>query len=121
VLGHNDSEADDQSPEYFDDVEGHTFGWDNESPERRVHVGAFKAEWRPITNHEFQQFWLGEGKRLGVQTPKSWVIEDDVIKVFFFNIGSLSIFLISPRSERCMVMSPWKSQHTGLFLLHTTT
>lgn len=81
VLGHHDSEADDQSPEYFDDVKGHTFGWDNESPERHVHVGAFKAEWRPISNHEFQQFWLREGKRLGLQIPKSWVIEDDVIKI----------------------------------------
>jgi hypothetical protein len=84
VLGHHDSEADDENPQYIDDVQGRTFGWDNESPERHVHVGAFKAEWRPISNHEFQQFRLGEGKRLGVQMPKSWVIEDDVIKVFFF-------------------------------------
>jgi formylglycine-generating enzyme required for sulfatase activity len=84
ALGHNDSEADDQNPQYFDDVRGHTFGWDNENPERHVHVGAFKAEWRPISNHEFQQFWLGEGKRMGVQMPKSWVIEDEVIKIRTF-------------------------------------
>jgi formylglycine-generating enzyme required for sulfatase activity len=84
ALGHNDSEADDQNPQYFDDVQGHTFGWDNENPERHVHVGAFKAEWRPISNHEFQQFWLGEGKRMGVQMPKSWVIEDEVIKIRTF-------------------------------------
>ena len=83
VLGHHDSEADDQNPQYFDDIQGHTFGWDNESPERHVHVGAFNAEWRPISNHEFQQFWLGEGKRMGVQMPKSWVIENEVIKVSF--------------------------------------
>ena len=96
VLGHHDSEADDQSPLYFDDVQGHTFGWDNESPERHVHVDAFKAEWRPISNLEFHQFWLGEGKRLGAQIPKSWVIEDDVVKVFlsfFFNIGRLTCYI----------------------------
>ena len=84
LLGHHDSEADDKNPEYSDDVQGHTFGWDNESPERHVHVGAFKAEWRPISNLEFQQFWLGEGKHLGIEMPKSWVVEDGDVKVPFF-------------------------------------
>lgn len=88
VLGHHDCEADDQNPRLAEDVQGHTFGWDNESPERHVTVSVFKAEWRPISNHEFYQFWMGEGKHLGVQMPKSWVIsEDEVIKVFLFFVS----------------------------------
>lgn len=128
ILGHQDSEADDERPEFVEDVQGHNFGWDNESPERHVTVDAFKAEWRPVSNHEFQQFWLGEGKRLGVQMPKSWVIaEDEDIKVcvlflfFLFYFQNWLTYVKSPRSEHCMVMSRWRSQHTGLFSLHTTT
>ena len=85
-LGHHDSEADDQNLRVVEDVKGHTFGWDNESPERHVTVGAFKAEWRPISNHEFLQFWMGEGKNLGVQMPTSWTVaEDGDIKVSFLS------------------------------------
>ncbi|KAI8994191.1 DUF323 domain-containing protein [Trametes punicea] len=70
TLGHDDDEADDDST----DVYGHAFGWDNEHPERKVHVGKFKIEWRPITNGQFYEFYVGEGKDSGkVKFPKSWI------------------------------------------------
>uniref|UniRef100_A0A8H7Y2K3 Uncharacterized protein n=1 Tax=Psilocybe cubensis TaxID=181762 RepID=A0A8H7Y2K3_PSICU len=76
ILGHNDSEGDDKLPHLSEStVQGHTFGWDNESPARQVHVEAFKAEWRPVTNGEFERFWRGPGKNL-VQVPKSWVVDE---------------------------------------------
>lgn len=81
TLGHEDSEADDKVPHLAETrVRGHTFGWDNESPARQVHVGSFKAEWRPVTNGEFEIFWRGPGKDL-VQVPKSWVEENGVLQV----------------------------------------
>ena len=61
------------------DVAGHDFGWDNESPSRRVFAGAFRAEWRPVSNGEFAAFLkMGEGM---VGMPKSWVAEVEEIKV----------------------------------------
>ena len=80
ILGHQDSEGDDKSPEFAEDVVGHTFGWDNESPPRAVQVGQFKAEWRLVTNGEFEEFWRGPGKDL-VEMPKSWVEDNHGIKV----------------------------------------
>ena len=80
ILGHQDSEGDDKSPEFTEDVVGHTFGWDNESPPRAVKVGQFKAEWRLVTNGEFEVFWRGPGKDL-VEMPKSWIEDDYGIKV----------------------------------------
>ncbi|KAI5239406.1 hypothetical protein E4T43_06782 [Aureobasidium subglaciale] len=40
---------DNSGPEHF-------FGWDNEKPKRTVHVPAFKAKGRPITNGEFAKY-----------------------------------------------------------------
>ena len=40
-----------------------------------VHVGAFRVEWRPVTNGEFEAFWRGAGKG-GVDMPASWVQSD---------------------------------------------
>jgi formylglycine-generating enzyme required for sulfatase activity len=79
-LGHDDSEADDQDPllNGIDDVVNRTYGWDNESPARVVEVGAFKAEWRPITNDEYMAFWKSSTDK---ELPKSWVEEDGEIKV----------------------------------------
>lgn len=80
TLGHDDSEADDQDPllNGIDDVVNRTYGWDNESPARVVEVGAFKAEWRPITNDEYMAFWKSSTDK---ELPKSWVEEDGEIKV----------------------------------------
>lgn len=78
VLGHQDSEADDFKPEFEHQVEGHAFGWDNESPPRCVEVPKFKAEWRPVSNGEFYKYWREHGE---VEMPKSWVHEDEEVKV----------------------------------------
>ncbi|KAI0365693.1 DUF323 domain-containing protein [Pilatotrama ljubarskyi] len=79
TLGHDDDEADDEST----DVLGHSFGWDNEHPQRTVHVGEFKIEWRPVTNGQFYDFYYaGGGKDTPkVQFPKSWVEIDGEIFV----------------------------------------
>ena len=76
-LGHDDAEAEDNSL----DID-HEFGWDNEHPKRNVQVERFEISWRPVTNMQFYQFYLGEGKDK-VQLPKSWVEEDEEIKVDF--------------------------------------
>ncbi|KAF8635186.1 hypothetical protein AX17_003962 [Amanita inopinata Kibby_2008] len=82
LLGHDDCEGDDDD---LDDkkfnVNGHTFGWDNESPARCVNVGRFRAEWRPVTNGEFELFWR---KNQHVSIPKSWCIENGEVKVRTF-------------------------------------
>ncbi|KAK1229139.1 hypothetical protein PQX77_007809 [Marasmius sp. AFHP31] len=76
VLGHDDSEGDDTTSNV---VHNHEFGWDNESPPRTVHVKAFRAEWRPVTNGEFEVYWRkGKGS---VPLPKSWVEEDGEFRV----------------------------------------
>ncbi|KIK09297.1 hypothetical protein K443DRAFT_82998 [Laccaria amethystina LaAM-08-1] len=80
VLGHHDSEAEDGLPGVSENVKDHTFGWDNESPPRTVQVGAFKAEWRPVTNREFETFRNKQAKGV-VDFPKSWVDEDGEVKV----------------------------------------
>ncbi len=67
-LGHNDDEAEDHST----DVLGHSLGWDNEHPQRTVTVEKFMIEWRPVTNGQFHEFYMGHGKGK-VQFPKSWV------------------------------------------------
>ncbi|OBZ71212.1 hypothetical protein A0H81_08707 [Grifola frondosa] len=79
TVGHDDSEAEDDTT----DVAGHEFGWDNEHPKRTVHVPEFKIEWRPVTNGEFYEFFIGEGKEQ-VQLPASWVEIDGEMLVRTF-------------------------------------
>ncbi|EFI28167.1 DUF323 domain-containing protein [Coprinopsis cinerea okayama7 len=81
TMGHNDSEADDKLPHKASDIVDHTFGWDNESPARVVRVDAFKAEWRPITNAEYEAFCKRTSRE---ELPKSWVKEDGENKVRTF-------------------------------------
>jgi len=79
-LGHQDSEGDDKLEGVAEDVGGHVFGWDNESPERKFDVGALRVDWRPVSNGEFETFWRAAGgEKLGM--PGSWVEEDGEIKV----------------------------------------
>ncbi|KAL1723779.1 C-type lectin protein [Schizophyllum commune] len=99
TLGHDDSEGEDFLRQYAekdgqnaedksaqekglyteDEIVNHEFGWDNESPARATHVGAFRAEWRPVTNGEFEAYWRkSDGK---VPMPKSWVEEEGEVKV----------------------------------------
>ncbi|KAL8916792.1 MAG: hypothetical protein Q9172_006115 [Xanthocarpia lactea] len=47
----------------------HHFGWDNEKPMRRVHVPAFEAKARPLTNEDFARY-LCETNRATL--PASW-------------------------------------------------
>ncbi|KDQ27645.1 hypothetical protein PLEOSDRAFT_1064958 [Pleurotus ostreatus PC15] len=81
TLGHEDSEGDDfttdgKAVEADESFLFQEWGWDNESPARTVEVGAFRAEWRPISNSEFEAYWRGEGKDK-VSMPKSWVLSED--------------------------------------------
>ncbi|KAI0751764.1 C-type lectin protein [Daedaleopsis nitida] len=75
TLGHDDQEPDDVVPALAADVAAHEFGWDNESPARAVHVGAFRMSWRPVTNGEYEAFWREAGKELGLGLPPSWVLD----------------------------------------------
>lgn len=87
-LGHDDLEAEDDEPGKVREGDDHEYGWDNEHPERKVEVQRFEISWRPVTNGEFYEFYLGHGKDM-VELPASWVVEDGVVQVF---PGVLSIF-----------------------------
>jgi L-histidine Nalpha-methyltransferase / hercynylcysteine S-oxide synthase len=90
TLGHLDCEGEDKLDGIAEDLDGHVFGWDNESPERKVDVGAFCMDWRPVSNREFEKFWrAGGAEKLGM--PTSWAEEDGEIKVCpFFPLPSSS-------------------------------
>ncbi|KAG5644703.1 hypothetical protein DXG03_007926 [Asterophora parasitica] len=79
-LGHEDSEGDDVLDGVREDTDDHVFGWDNESPERKFEVGAFRTDWRPVSNREFETFWRENGADSS-KLPGSWVEEDGEIKV----------------------------------------
>lgn len=86
TIGIDDIEIEDEDPAKSHVVAGHTFGWDNESPKRRVAVPSFRIEWRPITNGEFFNFYrctvqdgndgLHDGKKSKLTFPASWVMID---------------------------------------------
>ncbi|KIJ65772.1 hypothetical protein HYDPIDRAFT_87355 [Hydnomerulius pinastri MD-312] len=78
VLGHQDCEGDDLKSGITEMVDGHEFGWDNESPARAVEVKQVKMEWRPITNAEYFAFFQ-DHKEVGL--PPSWVESDEGMKV----------------------------------------
>jgi formylglycine-generating enzyme required for sulfatase activity len=79
TLGHDDSERDDASKE----VGNHEFGWDNENPQRKVDVGEFRIEWRPVSNGDFYEFYEAGGSEK-VALPKSWHLVDDKVYVRVF-------------------------------------
>ena len=60
-VGLNDPEIDEGPDRYF--------GWDNEKPRRNVHVNAFEAKGRPITNGEYASF-LEQTASVGI--PATW-------------------------------------------------
>jgi formylglycine-generating enzyme required for sulfatase activity len=94
VLGHPDSEGDDYGTlaQY---VNEHVFGWDNESPTRAVAVGAFRAEWRPVSNHEYLLFWDAGGRK--TEMPASWLESG----------GEITVILHLP-------VSWWRGVDTGI-------
>ncbi|KAJ1733316.1 hypothetical protein LPJ61_001617 [Coemansia biformis] len=59
--------------------DGHTFGWDNESPSTTVAVGPFRLRTQPVTNGEYLIFLERLGRspdaasRLPLLVPQSWV------------------------------------------------
>ena len=120
TLGHEDCEGEDKLDGIEEYVDGHVFGWDNESPERKVDVCAFRMEWRPVSNREFETFWRATGKEnLGM--PGSWVEQDGEIKVclfFPFFVRHSQAWLL-PRSEQCMGLFQWISHSIGLYLHRT--
>jgi len=71
-LGHDDLEVDDNDPVKSFQVDGHEFGWDNESPMRDAHVAKFRIDWRPVTNGQFYDFYKNGGQQK-VSFPASWV------------------------------------------------
>lgn len=78
TLGHDDCEGDDFSSDVAEIIDGHAFGWDNESPARVVEVKQVKMEWRPVTNAEFFTFYK-DSKEAGL--PANWIEDEDGIKV----------------------------------------
>ncbi|KAF9073478.1 C-type lectin protein [Rhodocollybia butyracea] len=54
------------------DILEHTYGWDNESPARTVHVMPFRAEWRPVSCGEFERFWRDSNGKIAL--PASWIL-----------------------------------------------
>lgn len=60
-VGLDDPEKDTSSERYF--------GWDNEKPQRSVHVKSFRAKARPITNGEYADYLAQTGK---TAIPASW-------------------------------------------------
>jgi L-histidine Nalpha-methyltransferase / hercynylcysteine S-oxide synthase len=95
TIGHDDFEADDFDSATASDVAGHEFGWDNEHPKREVHVDKFTIDWRPVTNEQFREFYVGVGKEK-VQLPTSWVEVNGEMKV----CPILYLFSVVGRSDQ---------------------
>lgn len=64
TVGMNDPENDDGPARYF--------GWDNEKPMRKVHVPAFEAKARPLTNEDFARYLCGTNQQ---SLPASWTLD----------------------------------------------
>jgi hypothetical protein len=79
TLGHDDDEEEDVRQDKVRIPDDHEYGWDNEHPKRTVEVQEFEISWRPVTNGEFYEFYLGHGKDK-VELPASWVLEDGVVQ-----------------------------------------
>ncbi|KAJ3565282.1 hypothetical protein NP233_g7732 [Leucocoprinus birnbaumii] len=80
TIGHDDVEAEDARVVEVTLPDDHEYGWDNENPKRVVEVQQFEISWRPVTNGEFYEFYLGRGKDK-IELPASWVVEDGEVKV----------------------------------------
>ncbi|KAL8769936.1 MAG: hypothetical protein Q9209_004183 [Squamulea sp. 1 TL-2023] len=64
-VGLNDPE-DDHGPALY-------FGWDNEKPTRKIHVAAFEAKARPLTNEDFARYLYETDQD---NLPASWTLTD---------------------------------------------
>lgn len=101
TLGHDDCEGDDLNPEVTHRIDGHEFGWDNESPAREVAVGCVRMEWRPVTNEAYLAFWNAGGQKV-VELPPSWVSTDNGIEVRVSMPWMCLAHEDTDRSARCM-------------------
>ena len=63
AVGLDDPENDD-GPSRF-------FGWDNEKPRRSIHIPAFEAQARPLTNEDYARFLDETGQ---LHLPASWTV-----------------------------------------------
>lgn len=82
TVGTDDREPGDYIVDESVDVKSHDFGWDNENPRRRVEVGRFRVDFRPITIEEFYEFWVGGTSETASNSlPVSWVEDAGEIKV----------------------------------------
>ncbi|KAI8883365.1 hypothetical protein K501DRAFT_249721 [Backusella circina FSU 941] len=70
VLGHQDSENADLTRSDASSIE---FGWDNEHPQRQVHVASFKIQSRPVTNGEYYKYYKSTPQ---CKMPASWCLKD---------------------------------------------
>ena len=68
-VGHDDFEHLDAQTAYD---AGHEFGWDNESPKRKVQVDSFHISLLPISNADYLRFFEESG-RPDKLLPGSWV------------------------------------------------
>ncbi|KAL8944346.1 MAG: hypothetical protein Q9216_000531 [Gyalolechia sp. 2 TL-2023] len=71
IIGMNDPESDLGPPRYF--------GWDNEKPARKIHVPAFEAKARPLTNEDYMRYLYESGT---LTIPASWSQVADADGVF---------------------------------------
>lgn len=123
VLGHDDPEALDISPDLYTKFENVEFGWDNEHPRREVQTGEFKISWRPVSNGEFYEFYEGKGKGV-VGFPTSWVKVAGSVQVgqilhFMWSHIERYALLSVGRSAHFMDRSLSKSHGSGRYSLHT--
>ena len=121
TMGQNDDEGVDETTLYQGD---HALGWDNEHPERKVAVGQFRIEWRPVTNGEFYLFYLSDARDKNVRFPASWVDIDGRMQVSISRHPYCIIVLEADRSSRyapCTAPSRSRSRGTGRSLRPATT
>lgn len=122
TIGHDDPEEEDADPAEANAIVDHEFGWDNEHPKRQVQVEKYQIEWRPVTNGEFYEFYMGDGKGK-VKLPASWVEHKGEIQVPLplssFHLRNSHLCAYRSAHSMGLFISDW--HNTGLFSRHTTT
>lgn len=73
TIGHDDHDWEDKDTPYDS---AHTFGWDNETPQRTVEVPSFKISLLPISNADYLEFYEKSDKGAALM-PGSWIQLDD--------------------------------------------
>lgn len=113
TLGHDDDDEQDARTGKVRTPDDHEYGWDNEHPKRNVEVQQFEISWRPVTNGEFYEFYLGQDKDK-VELPASWVVEDGVVQVSAIVMSCVLVQSCFYRSVLFMVRFQWMWPSIGL-------